>query len=203
MKSIKLKLKLFVTFTVLAISNNSNAQAFEEGVSMASLGFGFPNLSATWMKTYSIMDADIQQSSFGPLHLKFEYGLTDKLGIGASFSFTSASITEEVWDYTEKISFNSFKALIRLNYHYLDHDKVDFYTGIGMGYNRNNFKFETTNPSLDIDEEVAILNQLYNVIPLGFESTIGLRYLFTDNIGAYMELGWSKSLMQFGVVGRF
>ena len=46
-------------------------------------------------------------------------------------------------------------------------------------------------------------NQLYNVIPLGFESTIGLRYLFTDNIGAYMELGWSKSLMQFGVVGRF
>ena len=69
MKSIKLKLKLFVTFNVLAISNNSNAQAFEEGVSMASLGFGFPNLSATWMKTYSIMDADIQQSSFGPLHL--------------------------------------------------------------------------------------------------------------------------------------
>ena len=199
------------------ISCNAGAQVFKEGASLATVGYGFPNLAGAWLRLWTVVNPDATKSSLGPIHLKYEYGLTDKLGIGASINFTSSKLinpytsfvynsttgTYSQVEYEEKIKFSSFNALVRLSYHYLGHDKVDFYSGIGIGYNRNSFGFSSTDPSADEDSELETLNGLANIIPVGYEATLGLRYMFTENIGAYMEIGWAKSLMQFGVAARF
>ncbi|MBL0138904.1 MAG: hypothetical protein IPP86_10295 [Bacteroidetes bacterium] len=37
---------------------------------------------------------------------------------------------------------------------------------------------------------------IFNPIPLGFETTVGARYYFTDNIGTYVEAGLVKVLFR-------
>lgn len=194
-------------------TQSAKAQVFEEGVSITTLGYGFPNFSGVWLNVWALDNESASQSSFGPLHLKYEYGITDKLGIGASVNLSTTKVTNPYTrtvynpskgtstdvDYEEIVRFRSINALIRLNYHFLDHDKVDFYSGLGVGFNKNSFKFESTDPDTDVDSELDDLNLLVNVIPIGYEATLGLRYLFSDNVGAYIELGWAKSLFQVGL----
>jgi hypothetical protein len=41
------------------------------------------------------------------------------------------------------------------------------------------------------------------MMPLGFESTLGARYMFTPNIGLYSEVGIAKAAFQFGLNAKF
>lgn len=207
-----------VVLLFVMLSPALKSQVFEEGNAFASIGYGFPNFTNTWFKLIAIgTEENYSNSAFGPLHAKFEYALTDKLGLGLSVNFATA---KGQWDettseyntttgmyeentYTETLRLTSWNALARINWHWVDHDKVDFYTGIGIGYNSNKFNYTSTDPDFDEETEMEEVNQLVNLVPIGYETTLGLRYLFSDNLGAYMELGWSKSLMQIGVVGRF
>jgi opacity protein-like surface antigen len=203
----KFFLSAVMSVSVLFGANNASAQVFEEGAAIVSLGYGIPNLAKTLFKLGTLGESDNTAKGIGPIHGKFEYGITDKLGIGAVVNFSNASLEnpytgfdngKEV-EYLEKNSLTSFNILLRLNWHFVDHDKVDFYYGFGVGYNRFKWGYENNDPDVDVDAEVDALNELTNLLPIGFESTLGLRYLFTDNLGAYLEVGYSKSLLQFGV----
>ena len=45
--------------------------------------------------------------------------------------------------------------------------------------------------------------KLPNLSKIGFETTIGMRYFLTENIGVYAEFGPAKSLIQGGLSVRF
>jgi hypothetical protein len=193
--------------------STSKAQAFDEGIGFASLGYGFPNFAKTWLDLadYGFSD-EASTSAIGPIHGRFEYGITEKLGIGVSVNFanakrswlyntTNSSGTDVA--YKESLSYNTINALIRINWHWVDHDKVDVYSGLGLGYNHVSFKYDTENPNNDASASEEELNTLFNFLPIGYEATVGMRYMFTENLGAYLEAGWSKSLFQFGVVYSF
>lgn len=188
----------------------SGGDAFEEGAMVVTVGYGFPNLTKMIFKLYQ-NEIGYKVSGFGPAHAKFEYGLSDKIGVGVSMGLVTSKVSwtyeETTYDpvtgyangtatYEEGFKGSSFVVLARMNYHFGTTDKLDPYWGFGAGYNANGFKYYNTNPNSIEDIKLAGL-------PIGFESTVGMRYYFTDNIGAYMELGWGKSLLQAGLAAKF
>lgn len=188
------------TFT----SQNVKAQAFEEGNIIVSAGYGFPNLVGTLFSVYETY-AGYNISSFGPLYFKGEYAVTDNIGVGLALGFSSTTIeyNRESFDaqgdavtYVDGYTYASSNYLVRVNYHFGDSDKFDPYCGVGMGYRSSKSEFTSTEPgyvSTDLDFP----------FPFGFETTFGTRYYFTDNIGAYAEVGFAKSIFQIGISAKF
>ncbi len=183
--------------------------AFDQGVSVISLGYGFPNLNKSVFKVYkSYLGYKVEGS--GPFHAKFEYGITESLGIGLSINTVNAKAswkdTYEEFDtvtfqyvekeYTEGFKYFSLAANIRLNYHFVTNENLDVYAGLGLGY--NNAKYEYFS-----DYELSPVLSLSSIFPLGFEITAGLRYYFTPNIGIYVESGLAKSAFQGGLAIKF
>jgi opacity protein-like surface antigen len=199
---------LALVIAILIGSNAANAQAFDEGTKVFSLGYGFPNLTKTVFKAVdeSFTDSELKVTGAGPMHFRFEYGLSETWGIGASINFASAGLEEtytatyfnettqqnETKSYTDKQSFKSFSALVRFNKHWPISDKADVFSGVGLGYKSSKWSWDSDNPN-SLEEDFDSL------IPIGFEWTVGLRYYFTDNIGAYVEGGLAKSILQFGL----
>lgn len=197
----KTQLKYFVAVLLGAFSaTTANAQAFGEGTMVFSVGYGFPNLNKSIFNAYNIED-NFTVKGMGPLHAKFEYGISEKIGIGLSMNHVSASVGFDDFDdidqktYNYKLAWNNTKINARLNFHFANTDKLDVYWGFGFGYGFGSYKWTTTDPDFN-DNKLEVL------IPIGFESTIGARYYVTDNIGIYSEVGFAKSIVQFGLAVR-
>lgn len=135
--------------------------------------------------------------------------VSDKVGIGASINFVNFGATySEVssgdsldnnqnwvhWTQTTKytLATKNYSALFRFNYHFVSNDNLDVYFGVGAGYRggKTTYTSVPNDPDFSFDTKIAI--------PVGMETTLGMRYFFTENIGAYTEIGLGKSLIQFG-----
>jgi opacity protein-like surface antigen len=188
--------------------NAAHSQAFDEGTKVFSLGYGFPNFTKSVFKALSSssVDGSTKVTGAGPIHFRFEYGLSETWGIGASINFANAAWEDtytgtffnpngvnETKTYTDKWARRALSALVRFNKHFPISDKADVYSGIGLGYNSVKNTYTSTNP----DGVQFDLNN--KILPIGFEWTVGLRFYFTDNIGAYVEGGFAKSILQFGL----
>src|SRR5688572_25566869 len=101
MKKNLFKIALVAMLGVFATANSAKAQAFEEGVSVAQIGYGFPNLGKSLLTTTD--ETDYKAFGFGPMHARFEYGITDTWGIGVSINVVSfgARWTQEEAVYDE------------------------------------------------------------------------------------------------------
>jgi opacity protein-like surface antigen len=189
-----------------ASMRKKKASAFGQGKSIVSIGYGFPNLGKSFFKTYESY-SDYKVTGFGPMHIKYEYGVSDKIGLGLSVNIVTFKVawTETPWSsadstasYEHRIKSSAYSALARMNLHFATQAKIDPYWGFGLGYSGRKYTYETDDPNYPDDTF-----SLTNLIPLGFESTIGCRFYFTDNIGAYIEAGFSKSIVQGGLVAKF
>ena len=209
----KKKITLFIcllTATMFMGAKTSSAQAFEEEKSVVSLGYGFGTLIGALASNID-GEQGYSYSSTGPIYAKWEYGVAENIGIGINLAYVSYdfkySTDGSYYDassgnyisttYANEDKFSSFSGLLRVNWHFGDNDKLDPYYGIGLGYRTGTWTFTTTDPS------GTNSGDFNNPIPLGFETTFGLRYLFSDNMGAYLEAGAAKSVIQVGLCGKF
>ena len=192
------------TFSLGNAHKDAADNAFAQGKIVVSAGYGFPNLGKAVIT--AIINAsnatDIKATGLGPLHLRAEYGLSDKVGIAASVNYISygASWTSKNdttgFPYSNKLSKTSLSILARINFHFGITDKLDPYFGVGAGYKTGNWKLTSNDPTLQDDK-------LKTFSPFGFETTIGLRYYLMQGFGLYSEIGIAKSAIQFGVVASF
>lgn len=146
---------------------------------------------------------------------RFEYMLAENMGIGVDVNYevsgfnydydTSVynSTTGEYefesnnYDYTAKKT----RVMARLNYHFVQNDRIDVYAGFAGGYKHVNRRGITTNNVTNEQSEGSISGAL---VPVAFRIAIGTRVYFTDNIGAMMELGaFGGGLVQFGLSFKF
>jgi opacity protein-like surface antigen len=184
------------------------SDAFEEGVAVISVGYGFGNFTQALFKAWKD-DLNYSYKSFGPIHAKFEYGLGDKFGIGASINYMSAgaewtstyATTDTAGNtiyvpYNEGFDYSTLSVLCRMNIHFATSDKLDPYWGMGVGYRSGSWKYHSTYPG-------ATEPSVSSIFPFGWETTIGMRYYFTDNIGMYLEMGLAKSMIQAGLSAKF
>ncbi|NRA12588.1 MAG: outer membrane beta-barrel protein [Crocinitomicaceae bacterium] len=138
---------------------------------------------------------------------RVEYMLADAFGIGVDFNFVKSGshysyagtdtlgvATTYTWDYTAK----KIRAMLRMNYHFVQNDRVDAYGAIGVGYKHASRIWTISDPSDNTDLEIETL------IPMSFRIAVGTRIYFTDNIGMMIELGLGGGTpIQFGVSAKF
>ncbi len=176
--------------------------SFKEGTQIITLGYGFPN----WLAIPAFADRNyVPSKNIGPLHFKWEYGLSNYIGFAVGVNYSSVTITNfnnnynfpyppssssyEIHDYT------ATSILARLNFHFGITDKLDPYFGLGTGYRASSDVEHYTTGSSS--------TTYYGRIPIGFETTIGARYYVANSTAIYLEMGIAQSFMQFGLTLKF
>lgn len=205
---------LAATAMFLGTSNTASAQAVEEGNVLIDVYYGFPNLyTSVFRSTYANSDqaTDLTIGGIGPVGLRAEYLLADKIGLGIDIGFNNSSVryfedgtvynpTTGNYDprtYEYNFSTRKIGAMVTFNYHFLDNDKVDAYVVAGMGYGNRTYKFESTDPDY-------VGSTVTGIIPVAGKIGVGLRYFFTDNIGANLGLGFGQGgLLNAGLSLKF
>jgi hypothetical protein len=165
----------------------ASGNEFGKGSTAANLGVGF-GLGYG----YGIFSG---VRSTPALSLSVERGIIDDIGPGVisvgglvgykSYSWKSGSY---------KSSWKNFIVSARGAYHYniLDNPKVDTYAGLSLGvrvesYSSNYYDYDNS----------------YGGATLTSGIFIGGRYMLTDNIGAFGELGYDMSYLKLGLTARF
>ena len=193
--------KYIITSAVLfafALTQKSSlkAQAFETGSNIISAGYGAPNLNKALFKIYED-ENDYALKGYGPIHLKYEHAVSDRIGLGLSINHVASSISyKDFYNYDYKLNYSSTKINARVNVHFFSSDAFDAFWGVGVGYGTSTSKWTTNDPD---DSNVSFSNP----IPIGLESTLGARYFFSENIGLYAEIGFAKSIVQGGLSFKF
>jgi opacity protein-like surface antigen len=189
---------------ILAISCSLSGfgQSFSMGNNNISAGYGIGNIIQSIFSSYETYDSYSFKAT-GPFFLKYEQALTDRLGIGINAAYVGAKVsyidksyivdTTSMTFYKQTINWSSYSILARLNFHFATLDKLDPYWGFGIGYRGASWKASDNDPNYDNS------TSFNSVLPIGFEATIGARYYFTPAIGAYMEVGIAKAVVQFGL----
>ena len=194
-----------LALTMILAPTKSNAQAIEEGNVIIDAYYGFPNVYSTVFKAAyeSSNSTGFNLGSQGPLGIRAEYLITDKVGFGIDLGMNSSSISKSEADintniiYDYKFSTRKIGAIFTFNYHFVENDKLDAYFVVGGGYGNRNFKFTSTDPNY-IEESVESL------IPISYKIGVGMRYFFTENIGANLALGLGQGgLANVGVSAKF
>lgn len=164
---------------------SATAQSYDAGNKLLNVGVGLGStLSAAGLKT-----------SLPPIGLSFEYGFTEKISGGAYVGYSSAS--EEFAGFGGNYKWNYTYTIVgaRGSYHFATSDKLDPYFGATLGYNVVSVNLEKPAGGLDVTaaSASAVLYSLH----------LGTRYYFTDNIGAFAELGYGIAYLQLGVAVKF
>lgn len=186
------------------MAKDKGGDAFAQGKLVISAGYGWPNLGKAVVTALIGEGAtNIKATGLGPLHFRAEYGLSDGVGMGVSVNYISFGVKYTDYDvatgtkpYDYAISRSSLSILARINFHFGTTEQLDPYFGIGAGYKQVTWKFTSTDPNY-VEESIPGFS------PFGFETTIGLRYYFTDGFGIYTEMGIAKSIVQGGLVVAF
>jgi opacity protein-like surface antigen len=150
------------------------------------------------------------------MQLSFDYGLSKVVSLGLAFSHQRVSINATDFTYTDdngyprtetfNTSFRRTQVALRALFHYGNVDQLDMYSGIRIGILNRGFKnFEGPNAA-DLDE--TIFEDTVDVLSgnrfSGSITAFGLRYYFTENIGAGFELNLGAPyIANIGVSGRF
>jgi outer membrane protein W len=176
-------------------STQASAQAVEEGNMLIDVYYGFPNLYTSVFKAAyanSGTEIDLSVGGIGPVGGRFEYMLADRIGLGLDIGFNNSSITykengtnsngnavQYEYDFTTtKLGF-----MVTMNYHFdLSNEDLDVYAMFGIGYGNRKFVFDSTDPTYSE-------SSIESLIPVASRLGVGMRYFFTEQIGANLALG--------------
>ncbi len=215
--------KILLFLGVVALSSTTMAQTqVGQGDFIIDPYIGVPN----WANSTLYNRANISDSSSitdyklngGMISYggRLEYMLSDDFGIGADINYEVSGFnyndTRSVYDETtmtyvdQKYNYDykarKLRAMVRLNYHFVQNDRVDAYTAFAAGYKNIKRTTESTDPNFDSNSEGGLFSGDNNgaIFPISLRLALGTRVYFTDNIGAHVELGiFGGSIIQFGV----
>lgn len=217
--------KILLFLGVVALSSTSMAQTqVGQGDLIIDPYIGAPNWAnstlynnLTFSDSSSVTDYKVNGGmlSYGG---RIEYMLSDNFGVGADVNYEVSGFnyndTRSVYDqstmtyvdqkYNYDYKSKKLRAMVRLNYHFVQNERVDAYSAFGAGYKRIDRSAESTDPNWDQDDVDGLLGGGGSgngaIFPISFRLAVGTRVYFTDNIGAHLELGiFGGSILQFGV----
>jgi len=191
---------LYILLIIILNSLCSTAQqkfAFHKRTSVITLGYGVGNIWKQFLEEGISSPESYSVSSSGPIAFTYEYGFFNRISAGfiVGYSLLKGKFTSNQVPFEDRLT--CFSLLARANYHFLPRKKLDLYAGGGLGY--YNFKYQAK-------DGTGAPFTLNNRIPgtFGYSVQVGIRYYFSNNIGAYAELGYlGGSLAQFGIAFSF
>lgn len=168
----------------LLVGANVNAQAFQKGNKNIDLGIGFGGYgtTSTFSTTFngvtvSSSESDGAASTIIPIG--FEYGVGEKIGVGADLFFNNYFINDSDKVVLEKVS--SFDVGGKFNYHLLNAEKNDLYLSLGLGFSNMKWSYQA-----------ATANFIESASGSGTYFSLGIadRIYFSDHIGISFNLGY-------------
>lgn len=215
--------KLISTLSAIALALTTVAQTpVEQGNIIIDPYIGIPNWANSLLYNQFTGDNADNVSNYktnGSMlsyGLRAEYMVADNFGIGidgnyevSGYNYDGTKTVEEynnttmqyetkTYNYNYDYAAKKLRVMARLNYHFVQNDRVDAYAGFAGGYKNVNRAFTTNDPDYVSDELSGAL------VPFTLRLAIGTRVYFTDNIGAHMELGaFGGGLLQFGISAKF
>lgn len=180
--------KLFFSLLCVFIVAGASAQSFNKGDKVLNVGIGLGN---------SLYNGSGFKTSIPPLSASFEYGVVDHLfddkssiGVGGYFGYTSSKYS---WNNEYDYKYSSAVVGARGSLHYAFVDKLDTYTGIGLGYNIVSGKSDYKGLGSYSAESSALYWAWY----------LGARYYFTDSFAGMAEVGYDVAYLTIGVAFKF
>lgn len=178
---------------------------FKEGFAYLSFGTGIYGLANPMPREHDVL-LNFKNSSLPPLFIKYEYAINDFIGIGGTAYMRIQTYkwernidvyNEQTWQYdstiySEKYSGVSFGLLGRACVHFGTSKSSDPYAAIGIGYEFIGMKLTTNDPAEGKRTPSRPL-------PFAGELMLGFRHYFSDNTGFYVEAGFGKMLLNFGI----
>ncbi|MCC3159965.1 hypothetical protein LJ737_22195 [Hymenobacter sp. 15J16-1T3B] len=129
------------------------------------------------------------------LSVSVERGIVDNIGPGVIGVGGIVGYKGYSWKSgTYKASWKNFIVAARGTYHYniLENPKLDTYAGLTLGV-----RIESYSTNYDV------YSSNYGGVALTSGVFVGARYMLTDNLGAFGELGYDMSLLKLGLTARF
>ncbi len=158
--------KIIIAIAMFAGISSVNAQSFNEGTSVLQAGIGFGGAFGT------------------PITLGYEYGVTEKIGVGLSVGYGSKTQSFFGGDY----KYTNILVGLKGNYHFYTTDVVDVYGGAILGYNNQSVTTTFTGPGAQVAASKVLLG-----------AQLGGRYYFTESLGAFAELGFGLANFNVGL----
>lgn len=173
-----MKKSIFTIIAVFAISTFSFAQngAFNMGDKLLNIGIG----------------VNSHYSGGHPIGASLEFGVTEEISVGVNVDYLS-------YKYRESFKFSAVYFEARANYHFneilnINNDHVDIYGGLSLGYRSFSWKKNDFGTSL---KKIYGKGYYWGV-------QIGSKYYFSENVGAFLELGeLGSSNARIGVAFKF
>ncbi len=176
--------------------NTTNAQVFSEGDKIIDVYYGFPNLYKIAFKTSyanSGQELNLNVGGVGPLGIRGEYMVADKVGVGVDIGFSNTKITYQENDnfgegsesqiYEYNYNTKKLGVMVTFNYHFVENsDNFDAYFTLGAGYGNRTFGSSSTDP----DFGTVTFNSPF---PVAARVGVGMRYFFNENIGVNLGIG--------------
>lgn len=191
------------------LSTYSYSQAVEQGMSLVDVAYGWPNLWTTTLKsiTTTTESYNVKVSGIGPMSLRYEYMVADKVGVGLMVSYASTGITfsEDTYDglgnpvtYDYDFKIPRYRVMPKFSFHYGNSDMFDGFTTIAVGYGGYSFNWTSNDPSITDDYYD------WGFWPVAVRVATGGRIFFSDNVGALLEFGLGGGgLLEFGLCAKF
>ncbi|MGZ3900781.1 MAG: hypothetical protein ACXVNM_09465 [Bacteroidia bacterium] len=203
-----MKNKLQLIIILLAGYVGINAQSFQKDQIDINVGVGIGN-------TFINRGAS---KVFPGISTSFDYGVTDAISVGGYLGYASATYNYSglewippgngngnaygnYYPYTDTYKYKFSIVGVRGAYHFakfIKDEHTDLYAGIMLGADFVQYTY-TTNALYP--EHVAYPVQSYSGVI--FSGYLGCRYRFTDNVGAFAELGYGISYLTLGLNLRF
>lgn len=190
--------KIFLLFISLLTATMLNAQAFDDGKNIISLGFGFP-ATTTIQNSFDNYKSyiDYHFKNYGTVVLKYEHGLQKYFGIGLNFDYSAASVSykydnSNALRYQVNIKNKVIGSYVRLNGHFPIGNKLDIYGGAGLGYLYEIDNYDDNNPNTTTSHKTSVLN-------FDYQLTLGVRYMLKDHFGLFLEGGRATTIAQMGI----
>lgn len=191
-KSSTMKKILFLLLVLCSGSLRAQEFAVDQNVLGAGIGFG----GSFGSYNYS--------SQTPALSLNYERGIwpidgPGVISLGGYLGFKSYKYEQQFNPFYYKYKWNYTVIGLRSAYHYtgLEVDKLDVYGGLMLSYNILKYKYTTNN-----NFNPEFYNKSYGST-VGLTLYVGGRYYLTDNIAAFMELGYGVSYLTLGAAFRF
>ena len=172
--------KLFILALFAFASTNLEAQTpMTQGTKIVQAGIGLGG----WGGVYTSQTPIISGT--------FMMGIKDNLGPGNLSVGGSVGIKKARWDnWTYNYSFLMGRAA--WHPHFVNSDKIDAYAGLSLGV----YHLGWDAGDADFVEDLSTTAVAWSII-------IGGRYQFTENFGAYAELGAGLGWLNMGVSYKF
>lgn len=170
---------------------------------------GFPNMNVLFDQRGETFEGSKHNRAFGPSGIRSELMLSDKVGIGLDFIYTSSKKfkVKQVYDddlnkfflYEVIEKRKKIRLQLRMNYHFYNEDGLDCYVGIGAGNNWKRYQVISDVPR-ELSAQVEDPDFFY--FPMSMRLCGGTRYFIQEDLAIQCEVGLGGPLISLGLCFR-